>query len=390
MSADHTSPKIIAQYFPQLHRIAENDQWWGEGFTDWVNVRKATPLFRGHYQPRIPWNGDHYDQAQETVVRRQVDLANQYGVHGFCHYHYWFDGKQLLETPTEIFLRNKDIKLKFCLAWANETWSRRWDGQDHHILVAQTHPPDKERWELHFQYLVRAWTDERAIQIDGKPIFLIYRPYKIEKLPDMLDYFQHRAHQCGLRGIYFVVMNQYGFPDAQMQALFDAVMMFQPFVSMFALRDEKYKKSFRYRSVADAKTRLLRSFREPRRTQVADQLGPTIENYDEVWRDIITRIHPSAKPIFPGGFVDWDNTARYNRRATIFAGATPEKFEFWMRRLLGAVTVNRPEERLVFINAWNEWAEGAHLEPDNRNGYLYLDAIRKAVGHQTESVEQSR
>ncbi|MBL8512473.1 MAG: glycoside hydrolase family 99-like domain-containing protein, partial [Betaproteobacteria bacterium] len=173
---DEEKVKPIALYFPQFHRIPENDRWWGEGFTDWTNVKKAKPQFEGHSQPRVPKDGRYYDQSEVETIRWQVGLAKSHGIYGFCHYHYWFDGKQLLEAPTNAMLDHPDIDFPFCLAWANETWSRRWDGRESDVLISQTHPPVKERWEQHFQYLIRAWKDPRAIKMDGKPVFLIYRP----------------------------------------------------------------------------------------------------------------------------------------------------------------------------------------------------------------------
>jgi lipopolysaccharide biosynthesis protein len=181
--------RLIAFYFPQFHAIPENDEWWGNGFTDWVNVKGAQPQYPGHYQPRVPLGHRYYDQSHVDVLRWQVDLAKRHGVSGFCHYHYWFGGKQLLQTPTNLVLENKDIDLPFCLCWANETWSRRWDGRDHHILQEQTHTPDPALWRAHFEYLSRAWSDDRAIKINGRPLFLIYRAHRVEQIAE--------AFRCG-------------------------------------------------------------------------------------------------------------------------------------------------------------------------------------------------
>jgi hypothetical protein len=372
------SARVIAQYFPQLHPIKENDAWWGAGFTDWVNVKRGRPLFRGHHQPRVPLGGNYYDQSRESVVRAQVDLARDSGIYGFAHYHYWFDGRQLLETPTNLFLGARDIDFKFCLAWANETWSRRWDGQDHFILIEQTHPPDKERWELHFRYLIKAWTDERSIRVDGKPMFLIYRPLRISQIGQMLDYWRTRALSYGLPGLYFVCMNQYQPPPPHVLRCFDAMMLFQPFVSMYRLI-ERQKPRWK-KHLHGLRARLPERYGRPLRYWMEELGGPTVVDYDEVWREIVARPSDGGTVTLPGAFVDWDNTARYRRRATLFSGATPDRFEFWMRRLLGAVSENREQERFIFVNAWNEWAEGAYLEPDERNGYLFLDALRKALG----------
>lgn len=376
-----TSAKIVAIYFPQLHAIPENDQWWGKGFTDWVNVKRGRPLFPGHYQPRIPLGHNYYDQSQERVIRWQVELAKAHGVHAFCHYHYWFDGKQLLETPTNVFLAAKDLDFQFCLSWANETWSRRWDGQDHYILQFQTHPPIKERWELHFQYLIKAWTDRRSLRIDGKPVFLIYRPEKIEELGNLFDYWQTRARAYGLPGLYFVGVHQHHAPPPRLLRHFDALMLFQPFVSLFSncgLAAPRWKKLlWRGKSL---RPQVAAPLYDPLMDRAIDRFSePDIIDYDHIWRGIIAQHTNPEITIFPGAFVDWDNTARYRNRAILYRGATPQRFEYWMRRLLGAVTENRPEHRLIFVNAWNEWAEGAYLEPDERYGYQYLEGLRRAV-----------
>lgn len=372
-------PKFVALYFPQLHPIPENDQWWGEGFTDWVNVKKAQPLFPGHYQPRVPENNYYYDQSQEETIRQQVKLAQEYGIYGFCHYHYWFDGKQLLETPTNIFLKNKDLDIKFCLAWANETWSRRWDGQDHDILQLQTHPPDIDRWSLHFDYLIQAWTDERAIKINGKPVFLIYRPQKIYEIGKMFDYWETRAKEYGLEGIFFVAINQYQLPEKNILQHFDGVMLFQPFYTAFNLKNENlsiFKRAFLklYKHLPLEIKDLLISL-QPKASDNSSSI--TIYDYDEIWENIILNKISSKLPVFEGAFVDWDNTARYGNRATIFKGATPEKFGFWLEKLASKVSKNAENEQLIFINAWNEWAESAYLEPDERFGIKYLDVIKE-------------
>jgi hypothetical protein len=374
--------KIIALYFPQLHPIPENDKWWGQGFTDWVNVKKAQPLYLDHYQPRVPFNHNYYDQSEEQTIRSQVKLAKEYGIFGFCHYHYWFDGKQLLETPTNIFLANKDIDIKFCLAWANETWSKRWDGQDHHILQLQTHPPEIERWSLHFDYLIKAWTDERAIKVDGKPVFLIYRPQKIKEIKKMLDYWQMRAQEYGLKGIYFVTINQYQLPKEKILQCFDAVMMFQPFVAAFNLKNSTIPL---WRKLLSKVERRLPQFAQESFISLSSIIkrqnsnSITIYDYEEVWQQIINMEYDTNLPIFSGAFVDWDNTARYGDRATIFKGANPDRFEFWLNKLVQKVEQRPVEEQFIFVNAWNEWAESAYLEPDQKYGLEYLEAIRTVL-----------
>ncbi|MBE9242842.1 glycoside hydrolase family 99-like domain-containing protein [Synechocystis salina] len=373
--------RLVALYFPQLHPIPENDQWWGKGFTDWVNVKKAQPLFPEHYQPRVPKNSNYYDQSQEETIRQQVKLAQEYGIYGFCHYHYWFDGKQLLETPTNIFLKNKDLDIKFCLAWANETWSRRWDGQDHDILQLQTHPPEVERWALHFDYLIQAWTDERAIKIDGKPVFLIYRPQKIYEIGKMFDYWQTKAKEYGLKGIFFIAINQYQLPEKNILRHFDGVMLFQPFFTAFNLKNKNlsifkraFLKLYKYLPLKFKDLLILLQLKTSDKP-----ISTTFYDYDEIWKNIIASKITSKLPVFEGAFVDWDNTARYGNRATIFEGATPEKFEYWLKNLVSKVSKKNDNEQLIFINAWNEWAESAYLEPDERYGLKYLESLKKSL-----------
>ncbi len=384
--------KLVALYFPQLHAIPENDEWWGKGFTDWVNVKKAEPQFKDHFQPRVPLDKRYYDQSQMETLKWQISLAMQYGVHGFCHYHYWFDGKQLLETPTNMMLESKELDFPFCLAWANETWSRRWDGQDHHILQEQTHRPDREMWERHFNYLFRAWSDKRAIRIDDKPVFLIYRPHRIEQIGDMFEFWRGLAQQRGLPGLYFVAMKQYEYPIPELLKYFDASMHFQPFEALYSPDYDSDNKAV---VRPDLAMRLLRRLPERIRVflrAVLDSRLPTLTFYDyeKVWKQIIKVERDGGKPTFPGAFVDWDNTARYGNRARIFSGASPERFAYWFKQLV-QVTARRPApENLIFLNAWNEWAEGTYLEPDTRYGYRYLEAVRDALAEQAPPVTVER
>ena len=372
--------RLLALYFPQFHAIPENDEWWGEGFTDWVNVKRARPQFRGHYQPRVPQGGNYYDQSKPETLAWQIDLARRHGVHGFCHYHYWFDGKQLLDTPTNLVMDSKgpEFDFPFCLAWANETWSRRWDGRDHHILQQQSHTPDPALWMRHFEYLFRAWSDDRAVKIDGKPMFLVYRAHLVREIGAMFDLWREEALRRGLPGLYLVAMKQYEFPVPDVLKHFDATMQFQPFEALY---------SPDYEAPGVETRRIFRPLRLlPERMQdmlraVRYNLFPalTFYDYEMVWKHILKVEREGGIPAFPGAFVDWDNTPRYVKRARIFRGASPERFAYWFRRLV-EVTATRPDpERLIFMNAWNEWAEGTYLEPDERHGLKYLEAVRDAL-----------
>jgi hypothetical protein len=432
--------KLVALYFPQFHRIPENDQWWGKGFTDWTNVRKAEPQFPGHYQPRVPKDDRYYDQSELATIKWQVELAKSHGLYGFCHYHYWFDGKQLLETPTNLMLENKDIDFPFCLAWANEPWSRRWDGREQDLLLAQTHRPDPALWEKHFEYLFRAWSDARAIRIDGKPVFMIYRPHLVIQLGEMLAFWTRLAQERGLPGLFFVAMKQYEYPQPELLKFFDASMHFQPFEALASpdfrwLPREEEKKpapatveaaitmadpaeppviapgfvrkqwkklpySFRLAAhtlkwqlknalmvVPRRAFALLSKSVQARVLALRTQRAPAlvIWDYDSMWTQMIKVEQDQGLTTFPGAFVDWDNTPRYGKRAHLFKGASPERFRYWFNQLV-KVTATRPaKERIIFLNAWNEWAEGTYLEPDERYGKQYLEIVRDALGAQNEA-----
>jgi len=370
--------KLIAYYFPQFHAIPENDEWWGKGFTDWVNVKKAKPQFAGHYQPRIPLAQRYYDQSRKETLEWQIGIAKAHGLHGFCHYHYWFDGKHLLGTPTEIVLASKDLDFPFCLAWANETWSRRWDGRDHHILQKQTHAPDKTLWMRHFEYLFRAWSDDRAIKVDGKPIFLVYRAHLIQQIGPMFDFWRELAHQRGLPGIYLMSMKQYEFPIPDVLRHFDATVQFQPFEALYspdfpASTRENHRALRLFRLLPERVQDILRTVR------YQYFAGLTFYDYDRVWNHMLNEEREGGIPAFPGAFVDWDNTARYVNRARIFRGASPERFAHWFRQQVRATAQRPAPEHLIFMNAWNEWAEGTYLEPDERHGYRYLEAVRDCL-----------
>lgn len=379
MSKDKKA-KLIAIYFPQLHAIPENDEWWGKGFTDWVNVKAAQPQYEGHNQPRVPLNNNYYDQSQLETLCWQIDLAKKYGVYGFCHYHYWFDGKQLLETPTNLMLEYKDVDMPFCLSWANETWSKRWDGRDHHILVKQSHPPVKERWKLHFDYLIGTWSDDRAIKVDGKPVFVIYRPHRISKIDQMLDYWRELAHRAGLKGLYFIAQKQYEFPGRDCLIGFDAIFQFQPFESIYSPSFDntsiKHSQWFRFvRALPESVQDLLRAVR----AKFVKEL--TYYDYDKVWNAIVRIQNDPELTTYPGAFVDWDNTARYKQRATIFPNANPERFEYWFEQLVKSMPERKIPEPFIFLNAWNEWAESTYLEPDEKYGLGYLEAVKRVLMH---------
>lgn len=358
-------PAVMAFYLPQFHTIPENDKWWGNGFTEWTNVKKAQPLFTGHYQPRVPLNNHYYCLDNRDTLLWQAELMSRYGVDGMCFYHYWFSGKQLLQTPINILLANSDINMPFCLSWANEPWTRAWDGGDKEVLMAQDYG-DKSDWQAHFDYLIKVFQDPRYIRVNGKPMFIIYRAASIPCLAEMLDYWRTLALAHGLIGIHFVMMNTV-FNDPSSRIGFDAELDFEPMHTI----GHDLKGIVRYwRSLSIRGRRFLNRF-WPTRKQPEDQIS-----YQTIWQRILAR--PLRPGRYAGAFVDWDNTPRKAERGLVMHGASPESFSYYFTKQYQRC--RQQHIPFLFINAWNEWAEGTYLEPDSRHGYGYLEAIKQAKG----------
>jgi glycosyltransferase involved in cell wall biosynthesis len=343
--------KLIAFYLPQFHRIPENDEWWGEGFTEWTNVKPAKPQFKGQYQPRVPGELGYYDLSDIEVQRRQIELARQYGLGGFCFYFYWFHGERLLEAPVLQYLENKDLDFPFCLCWANENWSRTWDGLDDHVLIGQEHSEEDD--EAFIQYLSRYLVDERYIRVNGKPLVLVYRPNLLPD-PEMTAASWRRwCRANGVGEIFLAYTQSFDAVDPETYG-FDAAIEFPPNITGPNILTEEIK----------------------------TVEGFSGEIYD--WPSVASRSQHYKLPkymLFRGVNPCWDNTARRDNTAGIFIGSTPEAYENWLENA-ARDTLQRfksDSERLVFVNAWNEWAEGAYLEPDEAYGYAYLQATRNAM-----------
>lgn len=359
--------RIIAFYLPQFHEIPENNQWWGKGFTEWTNTRKAKPLYPGHYQPREPYQDAYYDLLDPKVMVEQMRLAKRYGVGGFCFYHYWFNGKKLLEKPVEALLENKEANLPFCLSWANEPWTRTWDGDQgaKEILMPQRYG-DKEDWEQHFIYLLSFFKDDRYIKIDGKPMFLIYRSASIPKCNDMLVYWQELAVKHGLPGIYFVQMIT-NFSYDKRAKYYSACVEFEPMRTL-ADRDANIKAKWK---------RQYDFYLKYKSNPILSRFLLNQLDYDSIYETITNRKLNPKKKIYLGAFPDWDNSPRKKEKGIMIYGSSPKKFEKYL-----TIQIERSLEmgnEFLFINAWNEWGEGAYLEADKRYGYAYLHAIRNAL-----------
>ncbi len=338
--------RLIAYYLPQFHAIAENDAWWGKGFTEWTNVTKAVPRFAGHYQPRLPGELGFYDLRSPDVLRRQAALARRYGIHGFCFHHYWFNGRRLLETPLQNLLAMPDLDMPFCINWANESWSRRWDGKDAQILMEQKHSiEDDHNFAASLEPL---FADPRYIRIDGRPLLMLYRPAILPDALATVERWRQYFLQRGLEDPYIVMAQAFGDNDPRTYGM-DAAAGFAPhnagwdrprLYSTLELLDPRY--------IGDV-------------VRYADMARNAVEN------------QPTDFTLFPSVVPCWDNEARKPGRGFCFLGSTPELYGTWLAAAcLTALERPSADERIVFINAWNEWAEGAYLEPDRHFGYAFL------------------
>jgi glycosyltransferase involved in cell wall biosynthesis len=342
-------PKLIAFHLPQFHPIPENDAWWGKGFTEWTNVTRATPRFPGHHQPQLPTDLGFYDLRLPEARAAQAELAREYGIHGFCYYHYWFNGKRLLERPVEEILASGEPDFPFCLCWANENWTRRWDGAEKEVLIGQNYNDDDDR--EHIQYLIKAFRDPRYIRVDGKPLILIYRARHLPDPKRTTTIWRNEARKAGIGEIFICrVENFFNERDDPHVLGFDASVDFQP--DWKAISDENP-------SVVLPDEHFVVDYRDMVESQLDRPDVPHLR--------------------FPGVTPSWDNSARRKKNAFILADSSPEAYEYWLTETLRNVS-DRPEsQQLVFINAWNEWAEGNHLEPDQKFGRGYLEATRRAL-----------
>lgn len=373
-------PKIrpIAIYLPQFHPIPENDEWWGKGFTEWTNVTKAQPKFKGHYQPHLPADLGFYDLRLEEARLAQEELAKEYGIYGFCYYHYWFNGRRILERPLNEKMKNPKEDLPFMLCWANENWSRRWDGSENDILLEQKYSADDHR--KHIEHLIPYFKDPRYIRIDGKVVFAIYRTNLIPDLENAIEIWRSVAkeHDVELYLIRFegLVYNGKDF----MKRGIDAATEFQPFSALSrmkensnvikGLRDEK--------SFSAAKNSILARLATMNKKFSKKKQGSVYLYHDIINAELSDKWRPNYK-LFRCVNPSWDNTARKDKNYIVLHDSTPTMFKNWLKHKLKIFIPFSKEENLLFINAWNEWAEGNHLEPDRKQGVQYLEELRAAI-----------
>jgi len=354
--------RAIAFYLPQYHPVPENDEWWGPGFTEWRNVANARPLFPGHYQPHLPADLGFYDLRLPEVREAQAALALQHGISGFCYYHYWFNGRRILERPFAEVLASGKPDFPFCLCWANENWTRVWDGGEQDILLQQHYSTDDDR--AHIQALMPAFADARYIRIDGRPLFLVYRTELLPEPARTADIWRSEVSKAGLGDLYLARVENFASRVDPRAIGFDASVEFAP--------DGANVGKIKFRGPVH---RLLASSGLLPGVYVDGK----VVNYRAMMLGMLGKPEPAFKR-FRCVTPMWDNTARRRTGARIYVGSTPKLYEAWLTET-AKQTIEKfpPGERLVFVNAWNEWGEGCHLEPDLKWGHQYLDATKAAL-----------
>ena len=375
-------PRIIGLYLPQYHPIPENDEWWGKGFTEWTNVAKARPLFRGHYQPRIPADLGFYDLRLPEVRERQAQLAREAGLEGFCYYHYWFgNGRQLLERPFNEVLASGKPDFPFCLCWANHDWtSKTWQKgnnfrRDSMIMKMEY---SKEDYVRHFNYVLPAFRDPRYITVDGKPLFAVWAPHHIPDAREFIDLWQQLARENGLPGIHFVGHTDNagkGLPG-QTADYYSTDKAKEYYQAVLDLGFDAVMSSGYRRAVAllQGKTRMLW------RMLSGKTFAPTYSKMD--YSRLMANYYvpeDAGENIYPTLLPQWDRTPRAGKNSEIVVDSTPDRFQETVETAIELIRQKEPEHQLLFLKAWNEWGEGDYVEPDQKFGHGWLQAIRNAI-----------
>ncbi|EHO80254.1 glycosyltransferase WbsX family protein [Fusobacterium ulcerans] len=351
--------KIIAYYLPQFHEIEENNLWWGKGFTEWRNVKNGKKLFRRHNQPLKPLNDNYYNLLDKKTVEWQTKLGNEYGIYGFCYYHYWFKGKKILEKPAENLLKWKEIKQNFCFCWANHSWKKTWNGLNE-LLIKQEYGLEED-WQEHFNYLEDFFSDERYIKIDDRPVFLIYQPEDILKFNEMINFFDKECKKIGYSGIY-IIESKNNLKNLNLSSVKSSAMV---------LREP---------NCCLTKRNIFQKVTQRLKNNFSKNYLYFVQKYK--YEEFIKKSIDISKEFlnektYPGIFTGWDNTPRHGRRGHVIEGNTPELFKEYL--LEQKKIMKEKNIEYIFLNAWNEWAEGMYLEPDEKFKYDYLKTIKKAI-----------
>lgn len=359
--SQQVNPRLIAFYLTQFHPTPENDLWWGKGFTEWTNVTKSKPLFDGHYQPHLPTDFGFYDLRVRETRRDQIKTAKQYGIDGFCYHYYWFSGKRILNAPLDDMLADPDSDMPFCLCWANENWTRRWDAADHQILIAQKYAAEDD---LNFiKSLIPFFNDPRYIKINDAPFLIVYRPQHLPDANKSLNIWREYCKSIGIPKLHIVCALTHGNLEYE-QYGFDGGVEFPPH-NLEGIKNVVQNNNLSF----------------------ANAFGGMVCQYEEIANLYLNRVY-SEPNVYKTVFPSWDNTARTGARAFVTLNGTPENYNHWLSKTIELDRQTHPgEERLLFINAWNEWAEGCHLEPDRKYGHQFLEATLKAKTKDIESKE---
>lgn len=359
--------KVIAFYLPQFHEVEENNNWYGKGFTEWNAVKSAKPLFKEHIQPKLPLYNNFYNLLDVNTIRWQAELARTYGIYGFCIYHYWIEGRLLLEKPMQLLLQNQDININYCISWANHNWTKSLREKSKEIVLHQSYGGVKD-WEEHFNYLLPFFKDSRYIKIDGKPLVVIYRPNDISNFDEMVKKWNKMANDNGLLGISFAYQHSdYDHRKEKNGDLFDFGIEYEP-----TYCENETKSVLLRRKYQSLKNMICIKSKIPIMKWNAIKM-----DYNKTWNAII-KMKPRDGKMIPGAFIDWDNTPRGNKKGKIYYNFSVKKFQYYFRMLIEK-TRKVYKRDLIFIFAWNEWGEGGYLEPDNVDGYGRLEAIRDSL-----------
>ena len=356
--------RVLAFYLPQFHPIPENDRWWGEGFTEWTNVRKAKPLYPGHCQPRIPADLGYYDLRDPAAREAQAAMAKEYGIEGFIYWHYWFgNGKRLLERPFDEVLASGQPDYPFALAWANESWRGFWFGLngEREVLMEQTYPGEAD-YINHFNTVLPAFKDKRYITVDNKPLFFVYKPNECPDIEHFIDLWQKLARENGLEGIYFVAIGLSIYDKAEADKYYSQ-MMEKHFDGVSIINSYCAHLSFVRRWFRRLTYSWVNIFPDLR-PYTYEQFKCDIDHYENA---------------FPAILPNWDHTPRTGKKGIVLYGSTPEKFGQFVRRKMELIKDKPYQKRFLLVKSWNEWAEGNYLEPDQKYGKQFLEALKKEI-----------
>jgi len=367
--------RVLAFYLPQFHPIPENDEWWGAGFTEWTNVAKAKPLFRGHAQPRLPADLGFYDLRVPEVRERQAEMARAAGVESFCYWHYWFgNGRRILERPFEEVVRSGAPDFPFCLAWANNSWTGIWHGNPGTTLVKQEYPGRADE-EAHFRWALPAFEDPRYTRVDGKPLFAIFSPHDMPSTTAFIEHWRELAHKAGLPGLYFVAISNIYEPGIDrwrnpILEPFDAITLLSP--QDYLETVGRAKKKTLGRRLKELNIGRFNRFKpdalqRPSRIPFADVVAHALEDL------------PADERFLPSVLSGWDNTPRSRTNGVVYEGLTADLFKTYMQKAVDRVRDRPPEKRIIFLKAWNEWAEGNIVEPDAQYGHAFLQVLREVL-----------